>query len=309
VGLRQAGLIFRAEGVGSLVVSPRSGEALRVRRIFSATQSGATVFATIINDTARVGFFRLTGIGGNHMDPPRRRGAAVTPNGCNFLDYMIYRYGFLGYPVVQGESLTVQLDTGTADLFAVADSYDVSDIKSSDLNGSRSSDMLFLNYGTNSAAITTATYTKIDASRNPAEMMRFPFGAAGAGLVPAGKRVTMHLLGGQAVGRFVSGGNTMNTQYIRPRVGSAPAQTILDRNDVGLPFIGTVPGGGVDYTSARQVLSTAVRDDTTEDGVVPELTFGPNDELALQVSTQIAGTGQLNAADIDVWALLRVGNV
>src|SRR5260370_42098151 len=103
---------------------------------------------------------------------------------------------------------------------------------------------MLVNYSPNLAALTTAAYFKIDSRQNPGEMVAFPFGAAGAGLVPAGKKVTLFTIGGQPVGRFVSAGNTMGTLYLRPRAGTAPASTILDRNDVGYPFIRTIPGAG-----------------------------------------------------------------
>lgn len=306
MALRQAGLIFRAEVAANLVITPRAGESFRVRRIFTANHSGALQHLTVINDTARVGFFRLVGLGGAHLFNPRETEHPQATKGSNVLDWMAQYNGFQGYPVVQGESLTLSLDTGTADIFAVADSYDVGDVKSTEMNGSKSADILYMNYGTNLAAIVATGYNKVNSSRNPAEMPSFPFGAPGQGLVPAGKKAQITLIGGQAVGRFVGAGATAQTQYIRPRIGSAPAQTILDRNDVGVQFFGTIPGAGVDYTSLRQAISSTPSAFETTDAVLPQLDFNGNDELSLQVQTTIVGAGQLNAADIDLWCLQRI---
>ncbi len=306
MSLRQAGLIFRVEAAANMVISPRAGEAFRVRRIFASNPSGALQHVTVINDTARVGFFRVVGLGGSHLLNPRSQEVANNVRGCNMLDWMLTFQQFAGYPVVQGESLTLSLDTGTADLYAVVDSYDPADVKSTEQNGSKSSDVLYMNYGTNLAPITTATYTKLAATRNPAEMVAFPFGPAGQGLVPAGKRAHIYVIGGQASGRFVSGGNTMATTYIRPRAGTAPAQTIVDRNDVGVPFLGVQPGAGTDYTSVRQGVPSTPRASDPYDDVLSDLDFNANDELSLQVATAIVGTGQLNASDVDVWALMRI---
>lgn len=304
--LRQAGLIFRAEAAATLVVSPRAGEAFRVRRIFASNPSAALQHVTVINDTARVGFFRIVGLGGSHLLNPRSQEVANNVRGSNMLDWMLTFQGFAGYPVVQGESLTLSLDTGTADFFVVADSYDAADVKSTEQNGSKASDLLYMNYGTNLAAITTAVYTKLALSRNPAEMVSFPFGNPGAGLVPAGKKAHIYVLGGQASGRFVSGGNTAATQYIRPRQGTAPAQTILDRADVGVPFLGVQPGAATDYTSVRQGIPSCPRASDPYDDTTADLDFNPNDELSLQLLAAIIGTGQLNASDVDVWALMRI---
>ncbi len=306
MALQQPGLIFRAEAATTLVVTARAQEALRVKKIFAINPSVATQFVTIINDTARVGFFRTAGLGGRHLVPPNE-----TARGVNLLDFMMKHLSFPGYPVAAGESLTIAVDAGNADLFVVADSFDPADIKRDMPNGAASADVTFVNYGTNVAAIATAVYTKVDDSRNPDEMSPFPFGVPGRGLVPAARRQTIHMVGGQAVGRFVGVGATANTQFLRIRSGAAPAQTLFDRADVGYQFIGTVPGAGVDYTSVRQDFFSAgptafpgVLDET--DIVTPVINAGPNDELALQVSTQIAGAGQLNIGDVDVWVITRI---
>jgi len=308
VSLRQAGLIFRVEAAASLAITPRAGESFRVRRIFASNPSTTLQHVIVINDTARVGFYRIVGLGGSHLLNPRSQEVANNVRGSNMLDWMLTFQQFAGYPVVQGETLTLSLDTGTADLFAIVDSYDAGDVKSTEQNGSKSTDVLFMNYGTNLAAITTATYTKLALSRNPAEMVAFPFGAPGAGLVPSGKKAHIYMIGGQAMGRFVSGGNTMATTYIRPRAGSAPAQTIIDRADVGVPFLGVQPGAATDYTSVRQGVPSCPRASDSYDDTLADLDFNGNDELSLQVATAIVGTGQLNASDVDVWALMRVFN-
>ncbi len=311
MALQQPGLIFRAEAAASLLVTARAQEALRVRKIFAMNPSVAAPtpqHVTIINDTARVGFFRINaGLGGRHLVPPNE-----SARGVNLLDFMTKHLSFPGYPVAAGESLIIAVDTGTADLFAIADSFDPADVKRDMPNGAASNDVTFVNYGTNGAAISTATYTKIDSSRNPAEMSPFPFGVPGRGLVPAARRQTILMVGGQAVGRFVAAGNTMNSQYLRIRQGAAPAQTLFDRNDVGYQFIGTVPGAaGADYTSVRQDFFSAgpsgfpgVLDEM--DIVTPVINAGPNDELALQISTQLVGAATLAIGDVDVWVITRI---
>jgi len=306
MALRQAGLIFRAEAAASLLITPRAGEAFRVRRIFASNPSGTLQHVTVINDTARVGFFRVVGLGGSHLVNPRSQEVSGNVRGTNMLDWMLKYNAFAGYPVVQGETLTLSLDNGTADLFAIADSYDAGDVKSTEVNGSKASDIVFMNYGTNLAAIAATGYNKLNSSRNPAEMPSFPFGNAGAGLVPSGRKANIFVIGGQAMGRFVSGGNTATTTYIRPRVGASPAQTILDRNDVGIPFLGTTPGAGTDYGSVRQGIPSCPRSFETLDDTVTDLQFNGNDEFSLQVLSTIVGTGQINAADIDVWCLEEI---
>src|SRR5215469_12576667 len=115
MALRQAGLIFRAEAATSLAITPRAGEGFIVRRVFCVNVSAGTAFATFINDTARVGFFRLAGFGGSHLLNPRAQEVANNLRGTNLLDLMLQRLSFKGFPVVQGETFTVGISTGTAD--------------------------------------------------------------------------------------------------------------------------------------------------------------------------------------------------
>jgi hypothetical protein len=307
MALLQPGLISRAEAVSSLVITARAQEALRVRKIFVTNPSGTLQHATIINDTARVGFFRTLGLGGRHLVAPNE-----LARGVNLLDFLTAQMAFPGYPVAAGEALTISLDAGTADIFAVYDSFDPGDVKRDMPNGAASTDVTFLNYGTNSAAISTATYTKIDSSRNPAEMSPFPFGVPGRGLVPAGRRQEILFVGGQAAGRFVSAGNTMTSNFLRIRSGAAPAATLFDRADVGFPFIGTIPGAaGADYTSVRQAFFSAgpsgfPLEMFPWDAVTPKMSFGPNDELALQISSVLVGVATLAIGDVDVWVVTHI---
>jgi hypothetical protein len=307
MALQQPGLIYRAEVTTNLVITPRMGEGFRVRRIFVANPSAPIQHLTVINDTARVGFFRTNGLGGSHMLNPRAHEASAAIRGGNVLDWMTKFENFTGYPVVQGEAMTLQLDTGTADIFAVADSYDAADVKSSEQCGSKSPDVLFMNYGTNGSAVTSAGYTKLSLSRNPAEMVNFPYGIPGSGLVPAGKKAHIYVIGGAAVGRYTSAGNTAGTQWLRPRLGNVPAMTLFDRNDVGVPVIGNVPGAaGADYTAPRQAIPSILDASNDWYRVLAQLDFNGNDEFSLQVSTTVAGTGQLSANDMDFWVLMRV---
>jgi len=306
MALRQAGLIFRAEAAASLVITPRVGEGFIVRRIFAANVSASPAHLLLVNDTARVGFYRIAGFGGSHLLSPRAQEIQNNVRGSNLFDWLQAREGFKGIPVVQGENFTLSTDTGTADIFVLADSYDAADIKSTDPNGSHSPDIWFVNYGTNLNNLTATGYNKLDNRRNPGEFVQFPFGPAGQGLVPSGKKAHISVIGGQASGRFVSGGNTATTAYIRPRVGTAPAQTIFDRADVGVPFLGTTPGAGTDYTSVRQDVPSAPDDFDASTNVLAPIDFNGNDEFSLQVQTVVVGTGQLNAGDIDVWCLMHV---
>lgn len=306
MALRQAGIIFRAEASAGLVIAARAQESLRIRRIHVTNPSVSTQFVTLVSDTARVGFFRSNGFGGRHLIAPNE-----TARGDNLLDFMTRYLGFPGYPVAGGEQFQVLPNTGTADIFVVADVADLGDNVQTQPNGSKGNDLTFVNYGTNSAAIAAAGYVKVDGSNNGPEFARFPFGVVGAGLVPAQRRATVQMIGGQAVGRFNAAGVNASTTYLRIRKGSPPGETLFDRADVGYPFFGTVPGAGVDYTSVRQNLPsseavTSQRGLRPDDVIPPTIELGPNDELALQVGVALTGAGSLSIGDVDVWVVERL---
>src|SRR5260370_40598751 len=102
MALRQAGLIFRAEAAASLVIAPRAGEGFRVRKIYVYNVSAATAFVTLMNETARVGFFRVAGFGGAHLGQPRLFDHDQTVKMTTLIGLMTTQFGFAGYPVVQG---------------------------------------------------------------------------------------------------------------------------------------------------------------------------------------------------------------
>lgn len=307
MGLRQAGLIYRAEAATTLIVTPLAGEGLRIRKVQVINPSVALQFATFITGTARVGFFRTIGLGGAHLIPPNE-----LARGMNFVDFLADHFEFIGYPVDEGHTFEVRLDAGDADIFIQADSYDSADISADQPNGRGSRDLLYVSYGTNIAAIAASGYNKVDDSRNPVEMIQFPWGVVGAGLVPAGFKAEVSIIGGQAVGRQIGAGDNANTEYLRPKKGAPPGVTLFDRADVGYQFFGTIPAAGnVDYTGVRQNIPsseapTAQRNLLKSNITNPVILLGPNDELQLEVSTLIAVAGQLNVGDIDVWCLLHL---
>lgn len=311
MALRQAGLIFRSEGTNALVIAPRAGEAFRIRRIVVNNPGVGALFCLLINDTARVGFFRVGAgfYGGAHLLGANDQEGVAAQRGCNMIDWMAAQANFAGYPVIQGTAFTLQMNgVSTADFFVVADSYDAADVKGTEQNGSQSLDQLYINYGSNSAIIATPDYYKVDIQLTPQEMMAFPFGPPGAGLLPAGKKCDVLLVGGQAFGRLNGAGLSANTTYLRAHVGAAPAQTILDRADVGIPFLGTVPVAGADWTSTRQGIASNPRPFVPLEAWLPKQSFQGNDELSLQVGILITGGAgaQIDAYDLDVWTLLHV---
>lgn len=310
MALRQPGLIFRSEGTNTLVITPRAGEAFRIRRIVVDNPGVGALFCLLINDTARVGFFRVGQgfYGGAHLLNANDQEGVAAQRGCNMVDWMAAQANFAGYPVIQGTAFTLKMNgVSTADFFVVADSYDAADVKGTEQNGSQSLDQLYINYGTNAAILTVSDYYKVDFQLTPVEMMAFPFGPPGAGLLPAGKKCDVLLIGGQPGGRLNGPGLSGATTYLRAHVGAAPAQTILDRADVGIPFIGTVPVAGMDWTSTRSGIASNPRPFVPLEAWLPKLTFQGNDELSLQVGVNIVGVGgQVDAFDFDVWTLLHV---
>src|SRR5260370_868734 len=109
-----------------------------------------------------------------HLGQPRLADRDQVVKATNLIDLMTTQFNFSGYPVVQGENFTMNLSAGSADMFIQADSFDAADIVSSQPQGSHSSDVMFVNYGTNLSALAVAAYTKLDSRQNPAEMTAVP---------------------------------------------------------------------------------------------------------------------------------------
>lgn len=159
-----------AEGVGHLDLTPRPGSGRMLRRIAVANASQAT-WATVQNGPTTIGYYRVGANEENHL--------AMRPANTGGLNvYDILKSLALPYkiPVNEGDTLTVTLTAGTADIKLEWADVDPGDIDPTQPFGRSAKSMPMMLYGTNSAAVAASDYAAIDNSLMPSAFTQFPFG-------------------------------------------------------------------------------------------------------------------------------------
>jgi len=165
----------------NLELTAKVGESLLVKQLrFGALYSAG--FAECLIDRLSVGFWYIGGRDENHLDQLSE--GTVLPN---VFERLIQLAVFNGYPIAEGETFEVKpAVVGTTVVGAIIyEVHDAEDIKAEMDCGSKAASYMFLNYGTNTAAIAVDTYGPLDKTRNPSEYPSFPFGE----VVPAGHEI------------------------------------------------------------------------------------------------------------------------
>ncbi len=94
------------------------------------------------------------------------------------LGYLRRKGMFSGYPIAEGQKMTIMEDgssTQQADVYVEYEQYDVGDITPDMPNGSEAKEYVFINYGQPASALAVDTTTKIDTMKSPNEFPRFPY--------------------------------------------------------------------------------------------------------------------------------------
>lgn len=163
-----------------LSLTAPAGKSYLVKEVY-AGNTGAE-YATITIERTKVGYFRCDGnVLGGHLNFVSK--TYPYPNLANLL---IKRGFFEGYPVAEGETFTVSFsDDLSGDILIVYDEYEAGDITNEQVNGSKSNELIFVNYGRVANTVNNDGEYLINTAINPVEFIDFPFGKA----VPSGYEV------------------------------------------------------------------------------------------------------------------------
>lgn len=194
--------------VNSLSLTAPAGRSYLVKKVYVDRTGGE--YATITIGRTKVGYFRLAGhVLGSHLAFPNKNYPYP-----NLLELLIQRGYFDGYPVEEGETFTVNIEDGYhGDILIVYDEYDAGDITSEQVNGSKSDELVFVNYGTVGGNVDTDGEFAISVSKNPAEFVDFPFGKA----VPSGFEVDLLglLYSDRSISDAAATTNYIATRYLK----------------------------------------------------------------------------------------------
>lgn len=226
-------------GAADLTLRADVGESLLIKGIYALAT--IATYATLRIEKTTVGFFRVDNTVGNHLSFPRQNDASavVTPYlPRNLLD-LLYNVGiFTGYPIGEGETFTLTGLTNAADIKSVLyEIHDAGDKKPEDMNGSRSKEYFFVNYGDTGAVIDTAGDQRYDNPLNPVEFPAFPY----LGDVPAKTTITLHGVCGKEAGvRNATPVTAIFTQYLK---FVREREVLFDKDRLGLIFNYSMPLG------------------------------------------------------------------
>jgi len=275
-----------ALGTTALALQADADESLLVRGLYSAGSSGTHLTITVGQRT--VGYFRVAGALGNHIPWPPGFSSVGPITGVNLYDLLFERGMHRGFPIGSGQTMNWSGPNAAGSVNAVLyDVYDRDDIRPSMPNGSESPELDYVNYGNTGATIAAAATSTYDTQVNPSEFDAFPFNAD----VPGRTEITVFgVLGSTFAPSENDGNNDLATTYLK----FIRNQTVLfDKDTTGLPFWQALGAQSADQIGAGSSLvgNFSSSDQRLPLFLDPPLVFQAGEELLVQVTTQIAGTG------------------
>ncbi len=235
-----------ASGGGDLVAP--AGQSIQIRKI-EVIESTNDTYLTLKVDRVTVGFYRLQGLSGNHIDSYRAGQLKF-----NMFEFLKSRGINVEIPIAEGQTFTVSRYAETGHVIIVFDRYDAGDIRADMPNGSAASEYTFLQYMNIATGRATSGDALFDEALSPAEFPDFPCGKS----VPANHRITMLGLVGSPWIDGQSGPKGFTTTHIKL---IREREVLFDEDRNGLPFKFTDYEGSGNFYAAEGSLIGAGRND------------------------------------------------
>lgn len=295
MGLIESGCVEQVVADTALELTAKAGESLLVTGIRIGTPVSALATLTIARAT--VGVFRVSGTQGNHLFFPTD---TVFPG--NLLDFLYKKGYFEGYPIPEGESLSISgVEQATSFQQVLYDRYDAVDQKLTSPNGPNASRFLYIAYGQYNTTYPDGS-SLYDTAITPVEFPGFPFGEVS----PAGKKLTiLGLLFSEVAKDSATGTNIQQSQYIR---FIRERKTLFDEERKGLMYYANTPANDATEVADGQASGGNLSDvDRREPLMFAEpLVFQSNEELNVYLQTTVpTGVANLAVADAEIGLIIR----
>jgi hypothetical protein len=294
--LRERGRVKTVIGATDLSLSPQAKESYRVRKILTATSSGA--FASVYVDKVLVAYIRQTGDRGSHSNF-----LAQSQQVECLWNYLIEKGIFRPIPIAKGSTLTISgVNQSTSKQAVVYDAYDPDDVKETEPNGPQSKEYDFIQYGRYTTTL-AAGDNLLSVQQTSAQYPAFPFGRS----VPSKHRMILRGIAFSDIG-YTTGTDTNEqaTHYlklIRNR------EVLFDEDKNGLPYYTAAATSdatnvGKGYSIAGDLSSADLRLPL----IFPEpMVFNEGDDLDVYVNTAVAkGSANITAALGEVGLIFNV---
>ncbi len=171
MALKEALMVKTKIGSDTLTLEAGVGEAFLIKGIY-IDNAADVEFAKLSIDRVTVGYFSMWD------DKQNQFGFALEKTAFpNLLSYLFDKGIFKGYPVKEGQTLTLDITGSNSNNSRVVyEVYEAGDITDEMQNAVGAKEYLHFNYGTNSAEIAIDGSGNIDKCLNPSEFPDFPFG-------------------------------------------------------------------------------------------------------------------------------------
>ena len=302
MALKRSDMVAVSQTAAVFSLMPDPGESILVKDIQIVPTVAVTQYLTIRTGRKTTGFFHI-GVGAlNQLGFQYASSANRT-----IMNFLQSKGINLTFPVADGETITFTATANWTVLIIKYEVYDANDIKSEQINGSKSDEFLFLNYGTNTATIAAAGTTHLIGTHNPVEFPAFPFGE----IVPAKTKITCLGIGFPDVTRsgaaFATNScYTSRLQLIRER------EVMFDASLQGLWVMG-LAGGGTANNTTYYLLGNSQLGYSSQTFFSPlflfdkPIEFDSGEELGVYVSTLLFGAGgTIEIASIYCCMLLNI---
>ncbi len=260
MALKEALMVKTAMASDTLTLEAAVGEAFLIKEI-NIDNVGVIEFAKLSINRATVGYLSVYDNKQNQFWFASE--AAAPPN---LLTFLAEKEIFKGFPVLEGETFTLDITGGTNKNSRITyEVYEPGDISRAMQNAVGSKEYLHFNYGTNSAEIAIDSDGNIDKSLNPSEFPDFPFGS----VVPAKTQIEIigMLIGTHRKGVYFGD----KCRYLKISKGR---EVLFDTDRTGF----YVTHGMNNYPFHAENYERPAR-------LFPEpLIFGPGDELIINLS-------------------------
>ena len=260
MALKEALMVKTAMASDTLTLEAAVGEAFLIKGI-NIDNVAVIEFAKLSINRVTVGYLSVFDNKQNQFWFASE--AAAPPN---LLAFLGEKEIFKGYPVLEGQTFTLDITGGTnKNSRVIYEVYEPGDIGSDMQNAVGSKEYLHFNYGTNSAEIAIDSNGNFDKSLNPSEFPDFPFGA----VVPAKTKIEIigMLIGTHRKGVYFGD----KCRYLKLSKGR---EVLFDSDRTGFYIahgMNNYPFHAENYERAATLFPTP-------------LVFGPGDELIVNLS-------------------------
>ena len=221
--LKQGNCVKTITASGGGDLEAPAGQSLLVKAIYCVPSSNDT-YLTLQVDRVTVGYYRLKGLTGNHLNYIEGAGLIF-----NMMEYLESKAINVQIPIAEGQTFTVSRYAETGRVIISFERYDAGDMRADMPNGSEGKEYTFLQYMDIVTGVSASGDAIFDKALSPAEFPDFPCGKS----VPANHRITLLGLVGTPWQQGDSGPKGFYTSYIKL---IREREVLFDEDRNGIPF-------------------------------------------------------------------------